>query len=242
MAYIQASFIILRDDKGNDLGSMPTGQAKEYAYKRNMELTPVDEKANPPIYTVKPRQRFTPRQVNNEQSQYEVTAKTVRCTDETGKSLGVIDTAEAKRIAEERGLSLIAINNKIDPPIGRIGDLNKYIYDQKKAKKEKEKKNLAAARATEKKSLKFTSDTTPSSQADRDRILKQANYFLKDGHPVDLLIKFHGREKAHAETSMDRIRNEILHGITEGTVTSEVKSMTGDAYTISCNPAKNKKK
>jgi translation initiation factor IF-3 len=241
MAYIKASFLAMKDENGRDLGTMATGLARDYARKKGMELVAVNENVDPPIYTVKPRQRFVPR-VQDDKSQYEVTAATVRCTDETGKSLGVISTAEAKKLAEERGLSLIAVNNKIDPPIGRIGDLNKYIYDQKKAKKEKEKKNLAAARATEKKSLKFTSDTTPSSQADRDRILKQANDFLKDGHPVDLLIKFHGREKAHAETSMDRIRNEILHGITEGTVTSEVKSMTGDAYTISCNPAKNKKK
>lgn len=240
MAFIKASFIAMQDENGRDLGTMPTGQAKEYARKKGMDLVAVNESADPPVYTVKPRQsRFVPQTQDN-RSQYEITAKTVRCTDENGKSLGVINTADAKKIAEERGLSLIAVNNKIDPPIGKIGDLNKYIYDQKKAQKEKEKKNRAAAKACEKKDLKLTSDTTPSSQADRDRIMKQANDFLKDGHPVDLMIRFRGREISHAETSMDRIRNEILHGITEGTVTREVRNQNGDTYTISCSPSKKK--
>ena len=240
MAYIKANFLAMKDENGRDLGTMPTGQARDYARKKGMELVALNENCDPPLYTVKPRQRFVPRNQDNEKAQYEVTAKTVRCTDETGKSLGVIDTAEAKKLAEERGLSLIAVNNKIDPPIGRIGDLNKYIYDQKKAQKEKEKKNRAAAKACEKKDLKLTSDTTPSSQADRDRIMKQANEFLKDGHPVDLTIRFRGREISHAETSMNRIRDEILHGITEGTVTKETRNQNGDTYTISCNPAKRK--
>lgn len=239
MAYIKASFLAMKDENGRDLGTMATGLARDYARKKGMELVAVNENVDPPIYTVKPRQRFVPR-VQDDKSQYEVTAQTVRCTDETGKSLGVISTAEAKKLAEERGLSLIAVNNKIDPPIGRIGDLNKYIYDQKKAQKEKEKKNRAAAKACEKKDLKLTSDTTPSSQADRDRIMKQANDFLKDGHPVDLTIRFRGREISHAETSMNRIRDEILHGITEGTVTKETRNQNGDTYTISCNPAKKK--
>jgi translation initiation factor IF-3 len=239
MAYIKASFLAMKDENGRDLGTMATGLARDYARKKGMELVAVNENVDPPIYTVKPRQRFVPR-VQDDKSQYEVTAATVRCTDETGKSLGVISTAEAKKLAEERGLSLIAVNNKIDPPIGRIGDLNKYIYDQKKAQKEKEKKNRAAAKACEKKDLKLTSDTTPSSQADRDRIMKQANDFLKDGHPVDLTIRFRGREISHAETSMNRIRDEILHGIVEGTVTKETRNQNGDTYTISCNPVKKK--
>ena len=240
MAYIKANFLAMKDENGRDLGTMPTGQARDYARKKGMELVAVNENVDPPIYTVKPRQRFVPN-TQDDKSQYEVTAKTVRCKDETGKSLGVIETSEAKRLAEERGLSLIAENNKMDPPIARIGDLNKYIYDQKKAQKEKEKKNRAAAKACEKKDLKLTSDTTPSSQADRDRIMKQANEFLKEGHPVDLTIRFRGREISHAETSMTRIREEILHGITEGTVTKEVRNQNGDTYTISCNPAKKKK-
>lgn len=239
MAYIKANFLAMKDENGRDLGTMATGLARDYARKKGMELVAVNENVDPPIYTVKPRQRFVPR-VQDDKSQYEVTAKTVRCTDETGKSLGVIETSEAKKLAEERGLSLIAVNNKIDPPIGRIGDLNKYIYDQKKAQKEKEKKNRAAAKACEKKELKLTSDTTPSSQADRDRIMKQANDFLKDGHPVDLTIRFRGREISHANTSMNRIRDEILHGIVEGTVTKETRNQNGDTYTISCNPVKKK--
>ena len=238
MAFIKASFLSMRDENGKDIGTMPTGQAKEYARKKGMELAPVDESVDPPVYKVQPRQRFVPHGQNDERAQYAVTASSVRLTDENGKSLGVIPTADARKLAEERGLDLIAVNNKIDPPIGKLGDLSKYIYDQKKKAKEMDKKNRAAAKASEEKMLKMTSDTTDSSKADRMRILKQANEFLADGHPVKLTIRFRGREISHAESAMDRLREEILVGITAGTVSRETKSTGGDIYTIQCSPAK----
>jgi translation initiation factor IF-3 len=220
---------------------MPTGQAKDVARKRGMELVPVDESVEPPVYKMQPRQKFVPRTNQDaELAQYTVTAQTVRCTDENGNSLGVISTDEAKKMAEERGLDLIAVNNRIDPPIGKLGDLSKFIYDQKKKAKEMDKKNRAAAKASEEKMLKLTSDTTDSSKADRARILKQANDFLVEGHPVKLNIRFRGREISHAEGAMDRLREEIRVGIVDGTVVKETRSTDGGTYTIQCMPRKKK--
>ena len=241
MAYIQASFLMMRDENGRDLGSMATGQAKEYARKRGLELVPVDETVSPPIYTVRQRQRFVPKNAMDEtRAQYTITASSVRLTDEEGKSLGVVPTSDALKMAEEKGLDLIAVNNRIDPPIGKLGDLSKYIYDQKKKAKELDKKNRAAAKASEEKSLKLTSDTTDSSKADRLRILKQANEFLMDGHPVKINIRFRGREISHANEAMDRLREEIRVGITDGMVTKEVRSSDNSTYTIQCAPRKKK--
>jgi translation initiation factor IF-3 len=243
MAFIKANFLSMRDEKGNDIGTMPTGQAKDYARKKGMELVAVDETVDPPVYKIQPRQRFSHQQPNDDKAQYTVTAATVRLTDENGKSVGVIPTAEARKMAEERGLDLIAVNNRIDPPIGKLGDLSKHIYDQKKAAKERDKKNRAAAKASEEKMLKLTSDTTDSSKADRARILKQANDFLSEGHPVKIVIKFRGREISHADSAMDRLRPEILDAIVtngSGTVTKELKSTGGDMFTIQCMPAKKK--
>ena len=80
MAYIKASFLAMKDENGRDLGTMATGLARDYARKKGMELVAVNENVDPPIYTVKPRQRFVPR-VQDDKSQYEVTAATVRCTE-----------------------------------------------------------------------------------------------------------------------------------------------------------------
>ena len=232
---------MMRDENGRDLGSMATGQAKEYARKRGLELVPVDETVSPPIYTVRQRQRFVPKNAMDEtRAQYTITASSVRLTDEEGKSLGVVPTSDALKMAEEKGLDLIAVNNRIDPPIGKLGDLSKYIYDQKKKAKELDKKNRAAAKASEEKSLKLTSDTTDSSKADRLRILKQANEFLMDGHPVKINIRFRGREISHANEAMDRLREEIRVGITDGMVTKEVRSSDNSTYTIQCAPRKKK--
>lgn len=241
MAYIRANFLSMRDENGNDIGTMATGAAKEYARKRGLELVAVDESVEPPVYTVQQRQRFGYKPpVNDERAQYTITAASVRLTDENGKSCGVISTAEAMKMAEERGLDLIAVNNKIDPPIGKLGDISKFIYEQKKKAKEMEKKNRAAAKASEEKMLKLTSDTTDSSKADRHRILKQANEFLSEGHPVKLAIRFRGREISHANEAMDRLREEIRVGIVDGTVTKESKSVDGGTYTIQCMPRKKK--
>ncbi len=152
----------------------------------------------------------------------------------------MVPTSDALKMAEEKGLDLIAVNNRIDPPIGKLGDLSKYIYDQKKKANELDKKNRAAAKASEEKSLKLTSDTTDSSKADRLRILKQANEFLLDGHPVKLNIRFRGREISHANEAMDRLREEIRVGITDGMVTKEVRSSDNSTYTIQCAPRKKK--
>ena len=241
MAFIKANFLSMRDENGNDIGTMATGAAKEYARKRGLELVAVDESVDPPIYTVQQRQRFGSRpQMNDERAQYMITASTVRLTDENGKSVGVIPTSEALKMAEERGLDLIAVNNRIDPPIGKLGDIGKYIYEQKKKAKELDKKNRAAAKASEEKMLKLTSDTTDSSKADRLRILKQANDFLAEGHPVKLAIRFRGREISHAPEAMDRLREDIRVGITDGSVTKEIRSADGGTYTIQCMPRKKK--
>ena len=124
-----------------------------------------------------------------------------------------------------------------DDVVCLLGDC---VYDQKKKAKELDKKNRAAAKASEEKMLKLTSDTTDSSKADRARILKQANDFLVEGHPVKLNIRFRGREISHAEGAMDRLREEIRVGIVDGTVVKETRSTDGGTYTIQCMPRKKK--
>lgn len=241
MAFIKANFLSMRDENGKDLGTMATGQAKDYARKRGLELVSVDETIDPPVYKVQPRRHFVPNNnADADRAAYSITADTVRLTDETGKSLGVVPTAEAKKMAAERGLDLIAVNNGINPPIGKLGDLSKYIYDKKKKDKELKKKEDAVKRASEIKMLKLTSDTTDSSKADRNRIIAQANKFLADGHPVKLNIKFYGREIKHASEAMDRLRNEVCIGITAGTVSKESTSADGTTYTIQLTPSKKK--
>lgn len=241
MAFINANFLAMRDINGKDLGTMATGKAKEYARTRGLELVAVDESADPPIYTVQQRQRFVPKNDMDEaKTQYKITASSVRLKDENGNSLGVVSTSVALKMAEERGLDLIAENNRIDPPIGRLGNLSKYIYEQKKKAKEMDKKNRAAAKASEEKTLRLTSDKTDSAKADRVRIIKQANEFLAEGHPVKINIRFRGREISHAEEAMECLRDEILHGITSGTIAKESRSVDGGTYSIQCSPSKKK--
>lgn len=243
--FISANAITVIDENGTNLGVMATGAAKSLAYSRGMSLKPVAGKID--TYEFKkwvPKQngrdeyRHAQSERDQERAQYEITADTVRLTDETGASVGVISTAEARKMAEERGVDLIAINNNINPPIGRLGDLNKYIYDQKKSLKERDKKNRAAAKATEEKEIKYTSDTTASSLNDRQRMLAQADDFMKEGHPVRLTIKFRGREMDHAPEAMERIKTDIEHAFVNGAIGKIVQS--SNTFTIFCTPKKRK--
>lgn len=246
MSYISASVITLIDENGVDQGRMKTGMAKTYARERGMELVEVPGKLD--TYTMK---KYEPRKFNrgvsnqyqqekdSERAQYTITAPTVRLTDENGNSVGVISTAEARQMAADRSLDLIAVNNKIDPPIGKLGDLNKYIYEQKKAIKDRDKKNRAAAKASDEKEIKYTTDTSDSSKNDRMRMLKQANEFMEGGHPVRFTIDFRGRQMAHSADVMDRIREEMEANLTGGKI-SKV-DQAGNRFCVFCAPNKRNK-
>lgn len=225
--FIAANFITVIDENGNNLGSMATGAAKAYAYEHGASLQKVEDKVD--TYCLKPWESRFKNQSEEyksnrnaqcmEQMQYEITASQVRLTDENGASLGIVDTSYAKQLADERGLDLIAVNNGTTPPIGKLGDLNKYIYEQKKRKKEMKKKQDAVKNATKEKCISFPSDTTASSKHDRDRLIAQANDFLAEGHSVRFNIRFSGRSVDHAMDVIERIKPEMVEGLTNGTMT-----------------------
>lgn len=68
-----------------------------------------------------------------------IIAKTVILIDETGQMLGEMPTSAAKEIALGKDLDLIEVNNKVNPPIIKLADYNKFMYEQKKKAKDKAK-------------------------------------------------------------------------------------------------------
>ena len=66
-----------------------------------------------------------------------IRAKEVRVLDETGKQLGVMDIFKAIDLAKSKGLDLIQVTEKVEPPVCKIGNYGKYLYStQKKRKKD----------------------------------------------------------------------------------------------------------
>jgi len=114
-----------------------------------------------------------------------ITAPQVRLVGEEGSE--VLPTREALRRAQEAELDLVEISPKADPPVVRIVDYQKFLYQQKKKAKEIKAKAIKVVI----KEIRFGPNTDDH---DYDFKLKHAGNFLKEGSKVKAYVFFRGRE------------------------------------------------
>ena len=107
--------------------------------------------------------------------------------DSEGNQLGVLQTKEAQRIADEKELDLVMIYPNANPPVCRIMDLGKYIYEQSKKEKEAKKKQKITT-------LKEIRCSLTIEENDIAIKAKNAKKFLLDGDKVKITVRFKGRE------------------------------------------------
>ncbi len=127
--------------------------------------------------------------------------------DEEGKQLGVMNIFQAIDLAKSKGLDLIQVTERVEPPVCRIGDYGKYLYSLQK--KEKKIKTYGGGL----KELRLTYNISPH---DIETRAKQAEKFLKEGDKVKISLVLRGREKAFSYLAKDKIQiffnkiNELL--------------------------------
>lgn len=100
--------------------------------------------------------------------------------------VGVYSTQEAMRMAQDQQLDLVEISPQADPPVCKIIDYNKFLYEKKK----KEKEMKANSKVSEVKEIRFTPNTDDH---DFDFKAKHAENFLKEGNKVKAYVQFKGR-------------------------------------------------
>src|SRR6187431_557366 len=100
--------------------------------------------------------------------------------------IGIYPTSEAIRIAQQQELDLVEISPQADPPVCKIVDYNKFLYDKKK----KEKEIKAKSKSAELKEIRFTPGTDDH---DFDFKARHAEKFLQDGNKVKAYVQFKGR-------------------------------------------------
>ena len=100
--------------------------------------------------------------------------------------IGVYPTSEAIKIAQQQELDLVEISPQADPPVCKIVDYNKFLYDKKK----KEKEIKAKSKSAELKEIRFTPGTDDH---DFDFKARHAEKFLQDGNKVKAYVQFKGR-------------------------------------------------
>ena len=131
------------------------------------------------------RGRFAPRKEAEHRINHFIRVPQVRLVGDNVEP-GIYPTNEAIKKAQDQGLDLVEISPNADPPVCKIIDYNKFLYDKKK----KEKEMKANAKVSEVKEIRFTPNTD---EHDFNFKAKHAENFLKDGNKVKAYVQFKGR-------------------------------------------------
>ena len=158
----------------------------------------------------------------------------VRLIDENGEQAGIVETADALRRARDLGLDLVEMAADSRPPVCRIIDYGRYKYEQSK----KEKANKAKTKTSELKEVRLGR----SMKIDPHDIgirMRQARKFLLEGHKVQIVQQFRGREMAHRHRGDERMRDIIAELEEIGKLETEPR-MAGRRMTVIIGPDKRK--
>ena len=116
----------------------------------------------------------------------------VRVVDADGTQVGILPTSEALALADERGLDLVEVSPKARPPVCKIMDYGKYMYEANKRAKEAKKRQHVTH-------LKEVKMRPKIEKHDYDFKIRHAREFLDEGDKVKVTVIFRGRELAHKE-------------------------------------------
>ncbi|GDX41686.1 MAG: hypothetical protein RL555_1262 [Bacteroidota bacterium] len=131
------------------------------------------------------RGKMPPRKEAEHRINHFIRAQQVRLVGDNVE-VGIYSLQDALRQSQEQGLDLVEISPNVDPPVCKIIDYNKFLYDKKK----KEKEMKAKSKASEVKEIRFTPNTDDH---DFDFKAKHAIEFLKEGNKVKAYVQFKGR-------------------------------------------------
>ncbi len=134
-----------------------------------------------------------------------IRAREVRIIDEDKSQVGVLSIEEARGLAEERGLDLVEVAPNANPPVCRVMDYGKFLYELHKKAQEakKHQKNIQV------KEIKFRPKI---SIHDYTFKIKHVQRFLKEGNKVKITVMLRGREKAKPELGhaiLDRVFGDV---------------------------------
>jgi translation initiation factor IF-3 len=135
----------------------------------------------------------------------QITAPRVRVIGDDGSQAGIMLTRDAIARAEELGMDLVEVSPNADPPVCKIMDYGKYIYQKDKAQHAAKKKQ----KQIQVKEIKFR-PTTES--ADYETKMRAAQRFIEEGDKVKVTVRYRGREMAHQEIGMqlmDRVKADL---------------------------------
>jgi len=152
----------------------------------------------------------------------------VRLVDADGSQAGIVPIEEALRRAQEQGLDLVEVAPTAKPPVCRIMDFGKFLYQQKKKAHDSKKKQ----KIIHVKEVKFRPNID---EHDYDFKLKNALRFLEEGDKVKATVQFRGREMARQDLGHKLIRR-LAGDLGEAAVLESQPEMAGNRMHVIFGP------
>jgi len=119
--------------------------------------------------------------------------------DQDGEQAGVVLLADAKRMAEEVDLDIVEVSPTAKPPVCRIMDFGKFVFEEKKKRHDAKKKQ----KQVQVKEVKFRPGTE---EGDYQVKLRNLTRFLTGGDKTKVTLRFRGREMAHQELGLKLLK------------------------------------
>jgi translation initiation factor IF-3 len=157
----------------------------------------------------------------------------VRLIDANGENVGVISTEEAYRIAQEAELDLVEVAPNAEPPVCRVMDYGKFLYERTKKEREARK----AQTKVEIKEIRLRPKTTKHHRGFK---VRDARRWLENGMKVKVRIRFRGREITYPEIALNDLK-EIAEELSDIAVVEQNPSLEGNAMLMVLAPTKIKK-
>ncbi|MBV2127544.1 translation initiation factor IF-3 [Arsukibacterium indicum] len=135
----------------------------------------------------------------------EINLPEVRLIGVEGEQLGVVSIAEAIKLAEDSGNDLVEISPTAEPPVCKLMDYGKFLFEKSKALKEQKKKQ----KQIQIKEIKFRPGTD---EGDYQVKLRNLRRFIEEGDKAKVTLRYRGREMAHQEIGIEmltRIKEDL---------------------------------
>lgn len=159
----------------------------------------------------------------------QIRAREVQLIDAEGENRGAVPIQEALKLAEEAELDLVEVARNADPPVCKIMDFGKLVYQAKKKKSH-------AKSATSLKEISFSMKIGPH---DIETKMKKAKEFLEKGHKLRINLILRGRERAYADTMGKRQLMRLCEMLESDAVVEQVsRGMIGNRLSAILSPAK----
>ena len=162
-----------------------------------------------------------------------IRATEVRLIGPSGDNIGVITTKEAMRIAREADLDLVEVAPNANPPVCRVMDYGKFLYERTKKDREARKSQVKV----EIKEIRLRPKTTDHHRGFK---VRDARRWLESGKKVKVRIRFRGREITYPEIALNDLK-KIAEDLSDVGVVEQPPSMEGRSMLMVLAPNKSKK-